>query len=152
MRNAIRQNPIIVESIDISTHLPLILFDGICHLCTWSTIFAIKRDPRKHFKFASLQSPLGQQLLKQFGWPYEDFKTFVLVIEDGHYTKSTAILKVVEKLKQPWPIIYALIIIPRPIRDWVYDYIARNRYRLFGKRETCLVPTADSMGRFIESA
>lgn len=131
-------------------HTPLILYDGVCNLCTGTVIFVIKRDRKRRFKFASLQSALGQELLRQFGFPTDDFKTFVLVTEDGHFTRSTAVLKVAKELNGLWPLLYALIIIPRPIRDIFYNYIARNRYRLFGKKEACLVPSPDIRDRFLD--
>ncbi|NIN63082.1 MAG: DUF393 domain-containing protein [Candidatus Aenigmarchaeota archaeon] len=129
---------------------PLILFDGVCNLCTGTVIFVIKRDNKSHFKFASLQSPLGQRLLGEFGLPREDFKTFVLVKDDRPYTQSTAVLKVLKEMPWGWPLIYGFIVVPRPIRDWIYRLIAKNRYRLFGKRSSCLIPANDVKNRFLD--
>ncbi|HEX9757226.1 MAG TPA: thiol-disulfide oxidoreductase DCC family protein [Nitrospiria bacterium] len=129
---------------------PLILFDGVCNLCTGTTIFLIKRDKQKHFKLALMQSPLGQKLLADFGLPQKDFTTFVLVTHEGHFTKSTAVLKIIKEMPGGWSLLYSFIIIPKPIRDWVYEFVAKNRFRFFGRRQTCLVPTEDIKDRFLD--
>lgn len=133
---------------DLSGHTPLILFDGVCNLCTQTVLFIIRRDAEKRFKFAAMQSPVGQELLKRLELPHEDFKTFVLIEEGRHYVKSAAALRVARGLKGLWPLLYVFMLVPGPIRDFVYDRVARNRYRLFGRRETCLAPSADLKDRF----
>jgi predicted DCC family thiol-disulfide oxidoreductase YuxK len=130
---------------------PLILYDGVCRLCTASVIFVIRRDPRKRFHFAALQSPLGRTLLARYRLPQDAFQTFVLITEDGHDTRSTAALKVARELGGPWPLLYGFILVPAPIRDLVYRIVARHRYRWFGKRDTCLVPSADIRDRFVDA-
>ena len=130
---------------------PLILYDGVCPFCTASVLFVIRRDPRKRFHFAALQSPLGRTLLARYRLPQDEFQTFVLITEDGHATRSTAALKVARELGGPWPLLYGFILVPAPIRDLVYRIIARHRYRWFGKRETCLVPSADIRDRFVDA-
>ena len=130
---------------------PLILYDGVCHLCVASVIFVIRRDPRKRFHFAALQSPLGQALLARYRLPQDEFQTFVLITERGHYTRSTATLKVAREIGGWWPLLYALIVVPRPLRDMVYRIVARHRYRWFGKRDACLVPSADIQDRFVDT-
>jgi predicted DCC family thiol-disulfide oxidoreductase YuxK len=130
---------------------PLILYDGVCRLCTASVIFVIRRDPCKRFHFAALQSPLGRTLLARYRLPQDAFQTFVLITEDGHDTRSTAALKVARELGGPWPLLYGFILVPAPIRDLVYRIVARHRYRWFGKRDTCLVPSADIRDRFVDA-
>ena len=129
---------------------PLILYDGICRLCTSIIVFVIRRDSKKVFRFASLQSRLGQTVLKNFELPLSDFKTFVLVDQKDYYTKSTAVLQVIKKLDGFWPILYFFVLIPAPIRNFIYDRVAKNRYHFFGKRKTCLVPTDDIKDRFLD--
>jgi predicted DCC family thiol-disulfide oxidoreductase YuxK len=120
-------------------------------LCTGTVLFVIRRDRRKLFRFASMQSPLGQQLLRRFGLPADDLKTFVLVEADRHFTKSTAALRVAARLGGLWRVVSLLAVIPAPIRDGVYDWVARNRYQWFGRLEQCLVPTADVLDRFVDA-
>jgi predicted DCC family thiol-disulfide oxidoreductase YuxK len=130
---------------------PLILYDGVCPFCTASVLFVIRRDPRKRFHFAALQSPLGRTLLARYRLPQDAFQTFVLITEDGHDTRSTAALKVARELGGPWPLLYGFILVPAPIRDLVYRIVARHRYRWFGKRDACLVPSADIRDRFVDA-
>ena len=130
---------------------PLILYDGVCRFCAASVLFVIRRDPHKRFYFAALQSPLGRTLLARHRLPQDEFQTFVLITEKGHYTRSTAALKVARELSGPWPLLYGFILVPAPIRDLVYRIVARHRYRWFGKRDACLVPSADIRDRFVDA-
>lgn len=102
------------------------------------------------FKFAAIQSEIGQALLEEYGLPAGNFKTFALISPKGCYTKSTAALHVVKKLDGLWPILYALVLIPKPLRNGIYNWVARNRYKIFGKRKTCFVPDADIKNRFLD--
>lgn len=129
---------------------PLILYDGVCRLCTGTVLFVIKRDRSKRFRFASMQSPLGQRLLRSVGLSPDELKTFVLVDESGHFTKSEAALRVASGLGGLWRVVSLLRVIPGPIRDGVYDWVARNRYRWFGRLEQCLVPVPDVQDRFVD--
>lgn len=129
---------------------PLILYDGVCRLCTSTVLFVIKRDRRKRFRFASMQSPMGQRLLRQLGLAADDFKTFVLVEPQGPFIRSTAALRVAKQMDGWWPGLYVLIVVPTPIRDRVYDWVAKHRYRWFGRLEECLVPTSDVADRFVD--
>jgi predicted DCC family thiol-disulfide oxidoreductase YuxK len=129
---------------------PLILFDGVCNFCSFWVRFVIKRDPEKRFRFASLQSGVGQQILREIGLPSGEFNTVILVDGGKHYTKSSATLNIARRMKGLWPLLFMFIVIPSPIRDFFYDIIARNRYRWFGKKESCLVPTPDFEDRFLE--
>jgi len=128
---------------------PVVLFDGICNLCSGSVQFAIARDPAATLRFAAIQSPLGQDFLRRRGLPTDDFETFYLIDEGRIFEKSSAFLRMVAYLRWPWPVLRVMQVVPRPLRDWLYDRIARNRYRLFGQRETCLLPTPEIAGRFL---
>ena len=127
----------------------LILFDGVCNLCNTSVQFVISHDPQARFSFASLQSEAGQKLLKEFDLPLVDFDSFVYIREGKVYQRSSAALNVLKDLGGLWQIVYIFIIVPRPVRDWGYDLIARHRYQWFGKREVCMMPTPDLRKRFL---
>ena len=119
----------------------IVLFDGYCNLCSSAVQFILKHDKKKRFHFGSLQSDLGQKLLLEHHFPTKDFNSLVL-IEDGKiYTKSTAALKIAKSLNGIWPIFYSAIIIPKIIRDPVYNWIAKNRYKWFGKKDQCALLT-----------
>lgn len=128
---------------------PIILFDGICNLCNGAVQFIIRHDPDGKFLFASLQSETGQQLLKQYNLPATDFTSFTLVQDDTVYTKSTGALKVAKQIKGAWSCLYIFIIVPKFIRDAVYTWIAQNRYRWFGKKNACVIPTPELKARFL---
>lgn len=124
----------------------IILFDGICNFCDASVQFIMKRDVGA-FQFASLQSDIGQELIARFG--LQGIDSIVLVEDDKVYTKSTAVLRIAKKLGRLWPACYAAIIIPKPLRDKVYDWIAQNRYRWFGKKDVCMLPSEKDRARFL---
>lgn len=128
---------------------PIILFDGICNLCDGVVQFVIKHDPENQFLFASLQSEAGQRLLKQYKLPLENFNSFILIQDEKVYSKSTGALKVARKIKGVWSWLYIFIIIPAFIRDAVYAWIAQNRYKWFGKKEACMIPTPELKARFL---
>lgn len=128
---------------------PIILFDGICNLCNKSVQFVLKRDRRQQFRFASLQSEAGQQLLRKFNLSSTDMNSFVLIDNDKIYTRSGGALRVLKILGGGWRLLYGLIIVPPFIRDRVYDWISRNRYKWFGKREECWIPTPELKKRFL---
>jgi predicted DCC family thiol-disulfide oxidoreductase YuxK len=129
----------------------VVLFDGVCHLCNSSVAFIIRHDPRGHFKFAPIQSPIGQESLRRHHIPTDALDTFV-VIEGGRaYTRSTAALRVARRLSGLWSAAYVLIVVPRVVRDFIYKVIARNRYKWFGKREECMMPTLEVKERFLET-
>jgi len=127
----------------------LILFDGICHLCTGSVLFVISHDPEGRFSFASLQSAAGQEVLSRYDLPLAAFDSFIYVREGRVYQRSTAALTVVKDIGGIWKVFYIFMIIPRPLRDWLYDLVAKNRYSLFGKRDTCMLPTPELQKRFL---
>lgn len=129
---------------------PIILFDGVCNLCKGTVIFVIKRDKCKLFKFASLQSDVGQQLLSRYGIAKETrLDSMVLIKSDKAYRYSSAALHVAKELSGIWPLCFGLVIIPAPIRDVVYNFIGKHRYHWFGKMEQCWLPDLDVKDRFL---
>ncbi|MCH7638529.1 MAG: DUF393 domain-containing protein [Bacteroidetes bacterium] len=128
---------------------PIILFDGVCNLCNHAVDFVIDRDPELVFRFASLQSHLGERLLTGFEIDTNETDSLVLIEEGRAYVCSTAALRIVRRLGKLWPAVYGLIVVPRPLRDAVYKAIARRRYRWFGRRETCRLPTPEEQARFL---
>lgn len=128
----------------------VILFDGVCNLCNGAVQFIIKRDPHGKFRFAPLQSAAGQALLKQHRLPAEHFNSIIVIEGDRYYTRSSAALRIARRLNGLWPICYAAIVIPPFLRNPVYDWIARNRYRWFGRTESCMMPTPELKARFLE--
>ena len=129
---------------------PVILFDGVCNLCNGAVRFVAERDPRGVFRFASLQSEAGQTLLRQHGLSTGDFDSVVLVDDAGVRTRSSAALAVAARLSAPWPALSAFRVLPRPLRDAVYDLVARYRYRVFGRTDQCMIPTPELRARFLE--
>lgn len=127
----------------------LVIFDGVCNLCNGTVQFIIKRDRKKKFSFTTYQSSAGQDILKQHGFPATDQSTVVYVKNGVPNFKSKAVLEILRDLGYGWNLLYILIVIPPFIRDFVYDIIAKNRYRVFGKRESCMVPTSEIMDRFL---
>ena len=126
----------------------LILFDGICGWCTGWVRFLIKYDSDKRFRFAPLQSPLGQQLLKNNDLAQAEFSSFVVITSDGYLTKSTAALHLLHRLGGIWRILFIFILIPKFLRDWGYDLIAHYRYQLRGTLTTCYRPPLEYQDRF----
>lgn len=127
----------------------IILFDGICNLCNSSVQFVLKHDTKKQFLFASLQSDASRKLLLQFNYENAKMDTIVLIEKNKVYDKSTAALRIARKLNPLWNWLYVLIIIPKSIRDFFYDIIAKNRYGWFGKRNSCLMYMTEYKNRFI---
>jgi predicted DCC family thiol-disulfide oxidoreductase YuxK len=128
----------------------IVLFDGVCNLCTTSVQFIIQRDPRGYFTFASLQSEVGRTLVEEHGLQPDALETLVLVEGSRCFTRSDAALRVAQHLSGGWSLLRVLCVIPKPIRDWGYTVIARNRYRWFGRQETCMVPSRDILDRFLK--
>lgn len=128
----------------------IMLFDGVCNLCNRSVQFIIKRDKKQQFLFASLQGKTGQQLLQQFHLPANDLNSFILIEGDKVYKRSTGALRMLKALGGGWQLFYAFIIVPPFIRDGVYNWIARNRYKWYGKREECMIPTPELRQRFLD--
>ncbi|WP_257350286.1 thiol-disulfide oxidoreductase DCC family protein [Pseudalkalibacillus decolorationis] len=126
----------------------ILLFDGECNLCNGIVQFVIKRDPNAYYRFASLQSEAGQELLSTYNLP-NSLDTFILIENEQAYQRSDAALRVCKHLNGGWKILSKLFWIPRPVRDTVYSFIAKNRYKWFGKRESCMIPTPSIKKRFL---
>jgi predicted DCC family thiol-disulfide oxidoreductase YuxK len=127
----------------------LVLFDGVCNVCNAAVNFIIDRDPEARYRFASLQSDKGRELCASHGLA-DDVRSIVLIEDGVAYTESTAVLRIVRRLGAGWPLFFHVaIVLPRALRDVLYRYFAHNRYRWFGQRESCRVPTPDIRRRFL---
>jgi len=128
----------------------IILFDGVCNLCNGSVIFILQKEKDPVLQFASIQSEAGQKLLEWCGLPRDYRQAVVLIDHENVYLGSTAALKIGQTLKVPWSRLSSIgLLFPRFLRDWVYNQIACNRYRWFGKREVCIIPTEALKARFL---
>ena len=127
----------------------MLLFDGVCNLCNASVQWVLKHDKKNRFRFAALQSDTGRMLLERVGLSNEKLETVVLVDGDRFFTHSDAVLEIARRLGGIWSLARVGRIVPRPIRDALYMWIARNRYRWFGKKEQCMLPSPEWKGRFI---
>jgi len=129
--------------------VPLILFDGVCNYCNYWVRFAIKRDKKKKLRLAPLQGETAQQLLAQYGLSATKLSSVIVIDKGKAYTQSSAAFRVCKYLDGGWKLCYSLIIIPKFIRDFFYNIIARNRYKWFGKKEECMVPGPEIKDRFL---
>ena len=128
----------------------VVIFDGVCNLCAHSVRFILKHEARPILQFVPLQSSAGARLMREFGFSPEDVKTFVLVSGGRSYVKSDAAIRVASHFRGAWKLLGAIRIFPRSVRDWAYDVVARNRYRWFGRTESCMVPAPEVRARFIQ--
>ena len=127
----------------------IILFDGVCNLCNGSVVFVLKHEKNPLFRFASIQSETGKELLKWYGLPSNYSEAVIYIVNGKPYLGSTAALKIGQRLKLPWSFISLIeLMIPKFFRDWVYNRIATHRYQWFGKRDVCMVPTKELQARF----
>lgn len=135
----------------METSKQIILFDGVCNLCNGAIQFIIKHDRADIFRYAALQNEIGKQLVSERNIDTSKVDSIVL-IDPGvaYYTKSTAALEIGKRLKGYRTLSSLLLWIPRPIRDIVYDFIARNRYKWYGKKEECMVPTPELRAKFLD--
>ena len=131
---------------------PIFLYDGVCNLCTASVQFVIARDRRRRFRFASLQSPVAEQILGNDIDTGGRLGSVVLVLNGRTYRKSTAALRTVRMLDGLWPLLAVFLLVPPPIRDWVYDWIGTRRYRFFGRQDVCWVPQPELLELFLDQA
>lgn len=129
---------------------PIVVFDGECNFCSSIVAFVIKRDGRGVFRFAPFQSEAGRSLLEEHGVRGDYFDSFILIDEGRLYTRSEAALRLWRKLGGLWSLTYAFIVVPGFVRDAVYDLVARNRYRWFGKKDECMIPGPEVRERFLE--
>ena len=132
----------------------IILFDSLCNLCNGWSSFVLKHDTSATFTLCRVQSAAGQQLLTRLGLPLDSYETMIY-LETGKgglqpYCRSEAILRIAAQLPWPWRLLTLIRLLPRFLRDWIYDLVARNRYRLFGQRQECRVPAAGERRRFLE--
>jgi predicted DCC family thiol-disulfide oxidoreductase YuxK len=128
---------------------PVILFDGVCNLCNSSVQFVINHDPRARFRFAALQSDFARQQLTLHKFNNEKLLSVVLLVDGKAYDRSRAALEIARRLNGLWPLMYAFIVVPPFIRNFIYDWISRNRYKWFGKMNECMIPTPDLKARFL---
>ena len=128
----------------------IIVFDGVCNFCNSTVQFIIERDTHSRFKFAALQSEAGYKLFQKHDLKVGELDTIVLFKKGIVYLRSDAALKIAKELDMPWKILVIFKIIPKFIRDFLYDVLAKHRYDWFGKREKCLIPTQDIIQRFLE--
>lgn len=136
--------------ITLPKHKQLILFDGVCNLCNNSIIFVIKHDKNNAFLFASLQSDTGKAIIKQFNIDTSTTDSILLYKDEKLYSKSNAALRIASKLNFPYNLLSVFRIIPSFISNIVYDFIARNRYKWFGKENSCMVPTPELQAKFLK--
>lgn len=128
---------------------PIILFDGACNLCTGTVQFVIRRDPNHIFRFASLQSEFAKEKAVFHNDPIDQLNSFILIENGRLYKRSTAALRVARRLQGGWKLLYAFIILPPFLRDGIYNMISRNRYKWFGRKEACWLPTKELNNLFI---
>jgi predicted DCC family thiol-disulfide oxidoreductase YuxK len=127
----------------------IVLFDGVCNFCNGAVNWVIERDTAGYFKFAALQSEIGQELTAKHGIDTSETDSIVLVEDEKVYTYSTAALRIARRLNGIWSWAYSFIVIPKPVRDFFYKLFAKYRYWLFGKREACMMPTPEIRARFL---
>jgi len=128
----------------------IVLFDGVCNLCNASVQFIIKRDPKAKIRFASLQSAVGQSYLKAYRLSLNDFYSIILIYNNRAYQRSDAALQIARILRSPWHLLYYVgRVVPKFIRDGIYEYISKRRYKLFGQRDECMIPTPELKQRFL---
>ena len=131
------------------TRQPLIVFDGVCVFCSGFVQLIIRLDRKKRFHFATAQSSFGEALFRRHGLPTDDYDSNLAIIDGAAFTKLDSFVAVMSALGWPWRAAKALLILPRSLRDWLYDRVARNRYTLFGRKDSCEIPSAELRQRLI---
>ena len=127
----------------------IVLFDGVCHLCDGAVSFILKRERTAELKFAPLQSDAGKSLLEKYGYPSAYLDGLILIENNRAHDRSSACLRISGKLTFPWRLLFPLLIIPKPMRDFIYGIIVSVRYRWFGKKESCSLPMGEDQARFL---
>lgn len=140
---------LLIEETEGSEHVKrIILFDGECNFCDKSVQFIIKRDPEAIFSFTSQQGEAGQQMIKKHHAP-SSIDSIILIENDTYYLKSSAALRICRHLQGAWKLLFIFILVPYPIRDFFYNILAKNRYKWFGKKDQCTLPTPEVRKRFL---
>jgi predicted DCC family thiol-disulfide oxidoreductase YuxK len=129
--------------------VPIVLFDGVCNFCNYWVNFAIKRDKKNKLKFSPIQGETAKQILPGYSVNPRSLSSVIFIVNGKVHTQSSAALQIARHLNGGWKLFYGLIIIPKFIRDFFYNIIARNRYRWFGKKESCVIPTWEMRERFL---
>jgi predicted DCC family thiol-disulfide oxidoreductase YuxK len=134
---------------DADAEGPIVLYDGVCGLCDRSVQLILRHDRRGRFRFAALQSDAGRTLLERFHLSPESLDSVVLIDSGQAWRKSRAALRIARGMDAPWPMLWPLIVVPRPVADFLYDLLAKNRYRIFGKLDACMIPPPEVRARFL---
>ena len=129
---------------------PLIVFDGVCVLCSGFVRMVVRVDRKSRFRFATAQSPFGEALFKKHGLRTDSYETNLVMVDGAAFTQLDSFIAVMAELGWPWRAAKLLLLLPRPLRDWLYNRIAKNRYALFGRKESCDIPSAELRGRLID--
>jgi len=135
---------------DIPEDAAVILFDGVCNLCSGFVQFVFPRDPDGKYRFASLQSEVGRELLAEHDLPTDEIESIVLIEDGESYVKSAAVIRIAAGLGGRYRLLSPFRYVPAPVRDRVYDFVADHRYQWFGKKDRCVIPSGDVESRFIE--
>lgn len=127
----------------------MIVFDGVCVFCSGFAQTIVKLDRGKRFRFATAQSPFGEALFRKYGLATDNYETNLAIIDGAAFTKLDSFVAIMAALGWPWRAARLLLVLPRPLRDWLYDRVAKNRYALFGRKDNCEIPSAELRQRLI---
>jgi predicted DCC family thiol-disulfide oxidoreductase YuxK len=141
--------PVSTDANPFDLDQPLIVFDGVCVFCSGFVHMVLRLDRRARFRFTTAQSPLGEALFRRYDLPTDSYETNLVLVGGVPFIRLDSFVAVMSELGWPWRAAGILLLLPRPLRDWIYDRIARNRYALFGRKDSCDVPPAELRGRFI---
>lgn len=134
---------------ELITDKSIVVFDGVCNFCNASVNFIIKNDSKDNFRFAAYQSEAGEMLSKKYNFKFDDPETIILIEGGKAYEKSTAALRIAKKLDGIYSLLYSYIFIPKGVRDYFYKFIAKNRYKWFGKKDSCMIPSKELRAKFL---